>query len=167
MKKNYPTEYITQHSDKITQCLENSPFFQQARTIALYHALPGEVQTAAFIEKWYPQKQLLLPVVDGNELILCPYKGKDSLKKGRLGVLEPISDTKNSFFPELIIVPGLAFDRQRNRLGRGKGYYDRLLATTPVPCIGLCFQFQLFEQIPTDPHDCKMSMIITEEEIIQ
>jgi 5-formyltetrahydrofolate cyclo-ligase len=64
-------------------------------------------------------------------------------------------------------VPGIAFDRQLNRLGRGKGYYDRLLANYPsTPVIGLCFQFQLFNHIPVEAHDRKMNQVITDEEII-
>lgn len=165
LKKNSPIEYITQFSDKITQRIEETPFFQQADTIALYHALPGEVQTAAFIEKWHTQKQILLPVIKDEDLSLHIYSGKETLKKGRLGILEPNTHSENTL-PDLIIVPGIAFDRQLNRLGRGKGYYDRLLSHISAPCMGICFQFQLFDQIPTDTHDQKMNLIITEEEII-
>lgn len=166
LKRKYPTEYITQHSDKIIKCLEENKLFQQANKIALYHALPGEVQTADLLEKWYEKKQLLLPVVKGANLSLELYSGKNNLKTGCLGILEPISETENHIYPELIIVPGIAFDKQFNRLGRGKGYYDRLLADVSVPCIGVCFHFQLFDQIPTDIHDRKMSIIITDQEVI-
>lgn len=67
---------------------------------------------------------------------------------------------------DLIIVPGVAFDRQRNRLGRGKGFYDRLLSTLNVPKIGISYDFQLKDQIPVEPFDRKMDLIITEKEII-
>lgn len=166
LKRKYPTEYITQLSDKITKCLEENKFFRQANKVALYHALPGEVQTAPFLEKWYKKKQLLLPVIKDTDLSLELYTGKNNLKTGSLGILEPIPETKEHICPELIIVPGIAFDKQLNRLGRGKGYYDRLLADVSVPCIGVCFHFQLFDQIPTDIHDRKMSMIITDQGII-
>ena len=67
---------------------------------------------------------------------------------------------------DLTIVPGVAFDRQHNRLGRGKGFYDRLLSTLDVPKIGICYDFQLKDQIPAEPFDRKMDLIITEKEIL-
>ena len=67
---------------------------------------------------------------------------------------------------DLIVVPGVAFDRERNRLGRGKGYYDRLLSQLKASAIGICFDFQLKGQIPTEPFDRKMDLVITEKEII-
>lgn len=166
MKRKYPIESITHFSDKITKHLEENFLFKQANKIALYHALPGEVQTADFIEKWYNKKQILLPVVKDTDLSLRLYTGKDDLKIGRLGILEPSEKLEETIEPDLIIAPGIAFDRQLNRLGRGKGYYDRLLADMKIPCIGICFHFQLFDKIPTDIHDRKMSMIITDEEIV-
>jgi len=128
--------------------------------------LPDEVQTASFIEKWYTEKQILLPVIEGTDLSLQLYSGKHNLKTGTLGILEPSAKSEEKIHPELIIVPGIAFDRQLNRLGRGKGYYDRLLADSEIPCIGICFHFQLFDQIPVDVHDRKMSLVITDQEII-
>ncbi|MDR0349304.1 MAG: 5-formyltetrahydrofolate cyclo-ligase [Tannerella sp.] len=166
LKRKYPAKYITQHSDKIIKYLEENKLFQQATKIALYHALPGEVQTAGLLEKWYKKKQLLLPVVKGANLSLQLYAGKDKLQMGCLGIFEPVSETEDQINPELIVIPGIAFDRQLNRLGRGKGYYDRLLSNVTVPCIGVCFHFQLFDQIPADAHDRKMSVIITDREII-
>lgn len=165
MKEKYPTEYITQLSDKIIQRIAENHLFQQANTVAIYHALPDEVQTADFIEKWYPKKKILLPVVEGENLSLQLYKGKASLKTGSFGILEP-DETEKGIKPDLIIVPGIAFDHQRNRLGRGKGYYDRLLSDNSIPTIGICFHFQLFDQIPTDIHDQKMSLIITDQKVI-
>ena len=155
-------------SEKILKLLEETELFRQASCIALYNAIPEEVQTAAFLEKWFVKKRLLLPLVVGDDLRLLPYKGIDSLKPGAFGILEPVD--QETTIPEadidLIIVPGVAFDRQLNRMGRGKGYYDRLLSTLQAPKIGICFDFQLQEMIPVEPFDKKMDMIITEKEII-
>ena len=148
--------------------LEETELFRQASCIALYYSISGEVQTAAFLEKWFDKKLILLPLIVGDDLCLLPYKGKDSLKPGVFGIPEPI-DTETTVTEsdvDLIIVPGLAFDRQLNRMGRGKGYYDRLLSTIQAPKIGICFDFQMQKSIPVESFDKKMDMVITEKEII-
>ncbi|MDO4756470.1 MAG: 5-formyltetrahydrofolate cyclo-ligase [Parabacteroides sp.] len=168
IKRSYDPNTLQDLSAKIMERLEETELFRQASCIALYHALPGEVQTADFIEKWYKHKQLLLPVVKGNDLQLFVYAGIESLQTGAFGILEPSDDCQ--VVPEekidLIIVPGVAFDRQHNRLGRGKGFYDRLLSTLSTPKIGICYDFQLKELIPVEPFDKKMDLIITNKEIL-
>lgn len=168
LKKSYGKTTLLDFSEKILKLLEETELFRQASCIALYYSIPGEVQTAGFLEKWFEKKQLLLPLVVGDDLHLLPYKGKESLQPGAFGIPEPI-DTEATV-PEsavdLIIVPGVAFDRQLNRMGRGKGYYDRLLSTLQAPKIGICFNFQLQNNIPVEPFDKKMDLIITEKEII-
>ena len=72
--------------------LEQTELFQAASCIALYHAIPGEVQTAGFIEKWYQKKKLLLPLIVGDDLRLLLYEGPESLKPGPFGILEPKAD---------------------------------------------------------------------------
>lgn len=155
-------------SEKILKRLEETELFRQASCVALYNAIPGEVQTAVFLEKWFEKKTLLLPLITGEDLCLLPYKGTGSLQPGVFGIMEPIAgeETVNESEIDLIIVPGVAFDRQLNRMGRGKGYYDRLLSTLEVPKIGICFDFQLLDSVPTEPFDKKMDMIITEKEMI-
>lgn len=168
LKRSYTKDTLLEFSAKIMKRLEETDLFRQASCIALYHALPGEVQTAGLIEKWYREKKLLLPLVKGEDLQLLLYAGKESLQTGAFGILEPKEDCET--VPEseidLIIVPGVAFDRQCNRLGRGKGFYDRLLSTLDIPKIGICYDFQLKDQIPVEPFDRKMNCVITDKEII-
>lgn len=167
-KKSYGKTILLDFSEKILKQLEETELFRQASCVALYYSIPGEVQTAGFLEKWFDKKQLLLPLVVGDDLRLLPYKGKDSLQPGAFGIPEPV-DTETTIpesMVDLIIVPGVAFDRQLNRMGRGKGYYDRLLSTLKVPKIGICFDFQLHDTIPIEPFDKKMDLIITEKDII-
>lgn len=169
LKKSYPADTLAAWSEQILQRLEQTRLFQQAETIACYHALPGEVQTASLLERWYRKKKLLLPLVQGDDLLLLPYAGAESVQVGAYGIWEPrLTAEKRSMEQdaELIIVPGVAFDRQLNRLGRGKGFYDRLLSTLNVPKIGLCYAFQLQEEIPTEPFDRKMDWIVTEKELL-
>lgn len=168
LKRIYTKENLQKRSEDILRFLEKTPLFQKAQCIALYNALPGEVQTASFIHKWYKQKQILLPIVIGNDLKLLPYKGDESLKAGAFGIMEPIDD--GTVIPDddidMIVVPGIAFDKDRNRLGRGKGYYDRLLSALKASSVGLCFDFQLKNRIPVEPFDRKVDLVITEKEII-
>lgn len=185
-KKSYTKTRLSERSEAILERLEQTDLFRAASCIALYHALPGEVQTAAFIDKWHDKKTLYLPVVEGDDLRLVPYRGNDHLRAGAFGILEPTeteetaAETKASAgipqpevtgrqspAPDLIIVPGVAFDRKNNRLGRGKGYYDRLLSEWNIPKIGICFDFQLFDEIPAEPFDRKMNLVISENETTQ
>ena len=135
--------------------LEQTELFQAASCIALYHAIPGEVQTAGFIEKWYQKKKLLLPLIVGDDLRLLLYEGPESLKPGPFGILEPKVDG--------IEVP--KNDKDKNRMGRGRGFYDRLLSTLNAPKVGICFGFQMIPQVPVEPLDKKMDYVITEDTI--
>ena len=164
-KKSYSKEVLGELSEKIMSLLEQTPQFQKASCVVLYHALPREVQTAAFIDKWYQKKNILLPLVVGDDLRLLLYEGTGSLKMGAFGILEPREDGRELLEEkiDLIVVPGIAFDKERNRLGRGRGYYDRLLGRLNVPKIGIGFGFQLVPSVPTEPFDRKMDWVITEE----
>lgn len=114
-----------------------------------------------------PKKKLLLPLIVGDDLRLLLYEGPESLKPGPFGILEPKADgievPKNEI--DLIIVPGVAFDKDKNRMGRGRGFYDRLLSTLNAPKVGICFGFQLIPQVPVEPFDKKMDYVITEDTI--
>ncbi|MDD3358745.1 MAG: 5-formyltetrahydrofolate cyclo-ligase [Parabacteroides sp.] len=167
-KKLHDKEWLKTMSHQILSKIEETDEFRNASSVALYHAIAGEVQTSDFINKWYKEKQIYLPVIEGDNLTLRLYSGPESVKAGVFGILEPIP-TNNSGDPDisLIIVPGVAFDRNRNRMGRGKGYYDRLLKHNEAYKIGICYGFQLIEEVPVEHFDIPMDMIITESEVIR
>lgn len=115
-------------------------------------------------------KKIVVPVTDMENvtLSLSYINGTNDLKKGAYGISEPsviqpaaIEDT------DVILVPGLAFDRSGGRMGFGKGYYDRLLDNTRCIKIGLCYDFQLHNTIPTQSHDVMMDFVVTEKEIVK
>ena len=150
-------------SKKALAAIESHPAFKAASTLLLYHSLNDEVDTRDFIRKWHATKHIILPAVVGDELELRPY-APGQLKPGAYGIEEPchMPPFRNYEEIDLAIVPGVAFDKQGNRLGRGKGYYDRLLPLLPHAFkIGLCFPFQLVDEIPTEPFDIPMDLIIT------
>lgn len=143
--------------------LEQTAAFMLADRILMYHSLPDELSTHEFIRRWAPRKHFYLPRVNGVNLDILPYD-ESRLSLGSFHIEEPTgNDTTNINEIELIIVPAVAFDRQGNRVGRGKGYYDRLLSDTKATKIGVGYDFQLIEEgIDTDPHDVQMDMVITE-----
>lgn len=139
--------------------------FMSAKNILLYNALPDELPTDCMLEGWANSKELFLPVVAGDNLIIKRYN-KELLKVGAFGILEPTGEEIDFNIIDLIVVPGVAFDRNLNRLGRGKGFYDKLLANSNAYLVGVGYDMQIVDCIATEPHDVKMNCIITEKEIL-
>lgn len=163
IKASCSREELEALSLSLLQRLEEHPVFVEARTVLLYHSLPDEVGTHAFIDRWCSRKEIILPTVVGDDLELHRYTGPHCLTLGSFGILEPSGELFIDYERiTLAVVPGMAFDCQGNRLGRGKGYYDRLLPRlTHAYKLGLCFPFQLLtEEIPHEPHDCRMDEVI-------
>jgi 5-formyltetrahydrofolate cyclo-ligase len=126
----------------------------------LFHSLKDEPDTHAFIEKWSKTKRILLPVVRGEELELRIYSSQKDLSVGTYGIKEPSGAVFTDYASiDLAVVPGIAFDRSGHRLGRGKGYYDKLLPHIPAYKIGICFPYQLVEKVPTDEFDSVMNEV--------
>ena len=142
------------------------PQFRQAHTVLLYWSMDDEVQTHDFVEQYAQCKCLLLPCVDGDLLRLRQFTGIDSMRPGdQFGVAEPIGPEFTAIDRiDMIVVPGVAFDTHGNRMGRGRGFYDRLLKTTTAYKVGVAFRFQVLESIPVDAHDIAMDCVISEPE---
>lgn len=146
--------------------IETLPEFKAAKSVLLYWSTPDELPTREIVEKWSRDKQVILPTVDGDDLILKQYHSNEVMKQGLLGIWEP--DSAETFVEkiDLVIVPGVAFDRKKNRLGRGKGYYDRFFKNNNPIKIGVGFDFQLLNVIPSTEMDIKMDKIITASYVI-
>ncbi|MDE6692395.1 MAG: 5-formyltetrahydrofolate cyclo-ligase, partial [Muribaculaceae bacterium] len=137
--------------------------FMMDEHILLYHSLPDELSSRSFIEKWAGRKHFYLPRVNGVNLEILPYD-RSTLSLGAFHIEEPQgNETADINDIELIIVPGVAYDREGNRVGRGKGYYDRLLATSKATKIGMAYDFQLVDEIDAEPHDIKVDFVITDK----
>lgn len=142
--------------------LEQSAAFQLADHILMYHSLPDELSTHEFIDRWAGRKHFFLPRVNGLNLEILPYD-KSRLATGAFLIEEPEgSDTVNVNEIELIVVPAVAYDKKGNRVGRGKGYYDRLLSESKATKIGVGYDFQLVDDIDAEPHDIAVDVVITE-----
>lgn len=164
-KRAVPAEEKLRRSRVIMQRLEHTPDFATARVVLLYWSMADEVQTHEFVERWYREKTLLLPCVQGDDLVLRQYTGPKCMVSGeQFGIGEPTgAEWTDLEAVQLIAVPGVAFDPEGNRMGRGRGFYDRLLKSTPNAVkIGLAYDFQMLDAIPTEPHDVRMDRVITD-----
>ena len=158
-------------SDEIRQRLLGVERVKQAKTICTFISAFKEPDTVEIIkELWEQDKKIVVPITDieSGTLSLSYINSMDDMKKGAYGILEPKTVRKadeNNI--DVILVPGLAFDRNGGRMGFGKGYYDRLLESSKAVKIGLCYDFQILEKIPTESHDVPMNFVITEKEILE
>jgi len=151
-------------TDAIWSRVERCEQFRQADCVLIYSSIPGEVPTHGFIRKWENQKRFVLPAVSGDGLVLREYD-PEHLAPGYMGIVEPDAEARE-VSPEEIgfaLIPGVAFMKKGERLwrlGRGKGYYDRLLPRLGCPKAGVYFSFRLLDDIPLDSWDQPLDDII-------
>ncbi|MCT4614032.1 MAG: 5-formyltetrahydrofolate cyclo-ligase [Marinifilaceae bacterium] len=162
LKEKQTREEILTESKTILLKVESTQEFKESNTILMFWSMDDEIYTVDFINKWYKSKTILLPCIVGDDLILKQYNGEDSLIEGeKYGIPEPNTEEfKNLELLDLIITPGVAFDKNLNRMGRGKGFYDKLLKQTNSYKIGIAFSYQILDYIPTEEHDVKMNQIL-------
>jgi len=156
-------------SFEIGELLESLELFQNAKTVLFYYSHNGEVDTLGLMRKWMKEKRFLLPRLTSDDSFLAlSVSSLDELELNRYGIPEPAMQDDESPKPDLIIVPGAAFDRKGNRIGMGKGYYDRFLSgQRGVPKVALAYSEQILDSVPKEPYDEPIDMIITENEIIR
>lgn len=153
-------------AEEVFERLENTAAFIMADKILMYHSLPDELFTHAFLGKWAGKKRFYLPRVNGVNLEILPYD-ETRLELGSFHIEEPTgNETVNPEDIELMVIPAVAYDRRGNRLGRGKGFYDRLLKNSKATKVGVGYEFQLVDEVPTEPHDVAVDIIITQNSTI-
>lgn len=141
----------------------------------LFLSMPGEVDTAPLAQRaWQDGKRVLAPQVSWEQHRLLPIEirslGSADISIGEMGIREPIAGSPVPIRDiNLVIVPGMAFDRSGNRLGRGRGFYDRFLSRPDFSGIAcaLAFHEQIVDILPADTHDIPVAMIATDTEIIR
>lgn len=149
-------------AESVWQQLEELAAFMVAEKVLMYHSLPDELNTHGFLDKWHSRKQLFLPRVNGVNLDILPYH-QSRTHPGAFNIEEPDgSDTTDVSDIELIVVPAMAYDRRGNRVGRGKGFYDRLLSHSKALKVGVAYDCQMMDSIDTDPTDVPVDIVITE-----
>jgi 5-formyltetrahydrofolate cyclo-ligase len=152
--------------------LINKFFLKKNITIAGYYPSNHEVDIIKFLEEAYKKNfKIALPVINSSsKMCFKSWIFKDPLHVSKFGTLEPKKSNKD-VLPDLILVPLVAFDNQLNRIGYGKGYYDRSLKKInkikkKTISVGIAYSFQEFIKIPVNKHDVKLDYILTERGII-
>jgi 5-formyltetrahydrofolate cyclo-ligase len=149
------------------------PEYARARTVTIYLDIRDEVRTRWFVPKiWADGKRVVVPYCEANELRLFRLDDFDELAPAAMGILEPKPELRGRSDKiiepaelDLIVAPGVAFDRRGARLGYGRGYYDRLLQRIrgDATKAAVCFECQLVDEAPSLPHDVRMDVIVTEK----
>lgn len=164
-KSLHSSEQLAAMSEAVVGSIIHGGQWSVANTILLYYPLSDEVDVRPLIQMAHQAGHVvLLPVVVGNALELRLYQGEESLRMGAYDIMEPIGPL---FPPEqygeidIALVPGMAFDASGHRLGRGKGYYDRLLPLlTSAYKIGVCYPFQFVTDVPSEEHDVPINEVV-------
>jgi 5-formyltetrahydrofolate cyclo-ligase len=153
-------------SSIIKEKLFSQKVFKKAKTVMFFISFGGEVKTEKMIKAAQKiGKIVTVPVCKNNGITIrpCILDDKSLLKKGPYGVCQPHLERLVHFKDlDLVVVPGVAFDKKGNRLGRGKGCYDRFLKLLPgkIPSIGLAFSFQILPAVPAKIHDIRVNKVI-------
>lgn len=141
--------------------LERLAAFLMADNVLMYNSLPDELSTREFLDKWSGRKRFFLPRVNGVDLDVLPFD-RTRLHLGAFRIEEPEGDDVVDLATiDLVVVPAIAYDRHGNRVGRGKGYYDRLLSRMNAVTVGVGYDFQLVEDVEVEPHDRPVDIVIT------
>lgn len=163
VKKRVKAISLAQKEKRATALLRavwEYPLFKQAQNVMLFWPLPDEINTIPLVEHAHAVgKNVFLPVVVGNDLVIKPYNPA-TMQPGAFGILEPQGESVSPAQLDLMVVPGVAFDTANNRMGRGKGFYDRLLANLSVPTVGVAYAEQFYLSIPTQAHDIPLHHVI-------
>lgn len=164
MKRQFTKEQLLDMSQSVIHELLVVPQVKQAHVILMYYSLDDEVNTHNAVDRLVGMgKIVLLPVVtSATDMELRCYTGPDDLRGGFFNIMEPVGKLYTDYSKiDVAVVPGMSFDLQGNRLGRGKGYYDRFLPLIPQAYkIGICFPFQKFPAIPVGQYDVKMDIVL-------
>jgi len=170
LQKIHPIDRVD-FSKQLTDHLHASNIYRSATTILAYAALPAEISLDSLVTHALADgKRICIPAIDWDAKTMLPVEIRNldtDLQIGRYGIRAPMvsSPMVEPNDIDLILIPGLAFDRSFNRLGRGAGFYDRMIETLPTPrpvLVGVCFSCQIVDAVPTEPHDHSMDRVITE-----
>ncbi len=167
MRRELTKEFIINSSTLIMNTI--IPLASSLKCVMVYLSSFNEPHTTMLVQYLMDNNiKVVVPISRISDCTIVPsyISDLDELKKGAYGIYEPKIVTKADIADiDLILVPGIAFSKSGDRIGFGKGYYDKLLANYKGKKIGVCYEFQMVEDIPSSPHDIQMDMIVTEERV--
>lgn len=165
IRKSLSEETVSLNSRHIVERILKLKPFQKAEIIALYMAIGGEIRLdPLFSTCWNSGKRTCIPVFDAQTKVyeMAEITSETQFKVGNYGIKEPINTPRIPMKEiDLILVPGVAFSRDGKRLGRGGGYYDRLLAGYQGTAVGVAFDEQIVAEIPCEAHDLPVDYVVT------
>lgn len=159
LKRAISPEKIEEEAQTVFDTIEALRVFQNAKNVMLYASLPDELPTSDTIKRWSNSKDVYLPRVSGDDIEVVKLDG--DMVTGSFGIQEPQGESVSPECLDLIIVPAVALDRHCNRLGRGRGFYDRLLRSSKAFTIGVAFDVQFVDEVPTEETDVPLCGIVT------
>lgn len=166
-RRNLPQSLRQCKSALILKVLLSEKVFSDASRVALYFPVNGEVDTREIFRKCVDlEKKVFFPKTLGSDLVFLRTRNIEELAPGNFSIPEPPAEAERARNDEvdLVLVPGVAFDFSGNRIGYGKGFYDRFLKDIPRQIrFGLAYRFQVLESVPSDKTDVKTGRIITED----
>lgn len=165
VRRSLESNFIVESSSKIIDMFIKT--FSDYNSFLLYYDFKNEVRTNVLIEQLLAMgKEVYLPILQNScELAVGRYRSETVLKRNQYGIMEPQSVYDKSFF-DVIVFPGVAFDKECNRLGYGAGYYDRLMMKIHVlKSVGFSFEVQIVDELHSEAHDFPMDYVITERNL--
>lgn len=162
-KRSMTPEQIEEKSGLLARLFFESDAYRQARTIYGYLPYNQEVRTVPMLEQALRDgKRVAVPKCYGEEMRFIYMTDLSAVERGYAGIPEPVADGPVAEDPTaLILMPGLAFDRAGRRVGYGGGFYDRFLEAEPEhPTLALCYDFQMVEELETQPHDVPVDTVL-------
>ncbi len=166
-RKSLSQTFISDNSLIISQKLFNMDIYINSSIIYIYMGVNGEVNTETIINHSIKEgKKVALPKITNKKMDFFYISNLDQLEKGFFNIPEPVTNDLAFCNNGLMIMPGLAFDKEFNRIGYGGGYYDKYLSNYKNFCkLGLSFEFQIIENIKKEEHDILLDYIVTEQNI--
>lgn len=176
IRNNMTEEDVKNKSNVIMNKLTDLTEYKNSNTVFVYMSFGNEVVTSELIKRMLEEnKRVVIPYTDTKNTVIIPSELKninEDLVLNHFGYYEPVYEKIKKVEPEefdLIVTPGLVFDKQLNRVGFGKGYYDRILVRKrkDTKAVAVAYDFQVLDKVPSEEHDIKMDMIITEKNIYE
>lgn len=163
-RRHFSQQKLGEMSSCICHTLLADDMLRKAEVVLMYYPLPSEVDVTPVIRELSGKgKVVLLPkVVSDTDMTIHKYEDENSLCVGAFNIMEPVGEEYMDYDSiDVVIVPGMAFDIRGNRLGKGKGYYDRFFSRVRnIYKIGVCFPYQMVDDVPCDEHDIRMDKVI-------